>query len=70
MDTTIKTKQKTVYGLRIRLTDADPWGETGWYRTAKKRNDTASMNRIIGGLRTWSFDERKTIEEIEELDFD
>lgn len=61
---------QTVYGLRTRFTDADNWSEPSWYKTAKQRDKVAAMNRIIGGIRTWSFQERKALEEIEELWFE
>ncbi len=62
-------KKKTIYGLRLRATDADEWGQTNWFKTAKARDKAASYNRILAGFRTWSFNDRKTLEEIEEIDF-
>lgn len=70
MNTTLSVKKKTVYGIRTRMQDSDPWSEPTWYRTAKQRDRIGSMNRIIGGIRTWSFQEKKTMEEIESMDFD
>lgn len=70
MTTETKIKKKTVYGLRLRLSDNDPWSDTSWYKTAARRNHVAAMNRIIGGIRTHSFQEKKTLEEIEELWFE
>jgi len=60
------TKYKTIYGLKIRFKDNEEWSNTTWFKTRKERDRTASVNRIIGGLRTYSFQERKPVEEIEE----
>ncbi len=58
---------KTIYCLRVRMDDASPWGETEYYRTRKERDKTAATNRILGGIRTHSSEEKKTPEEIEQL---
>jgi hypothetical protein len=62
-------RKKTVYALRLRLTDKDEWGEANYYRTVKERNRAASISRIIGGFRTYSFNEKKSSEEIGQLEF-
>lgn len=62
-----KIKKKTIYGLRVRMSDNDEWSETTWYSTKKSRDRSASINRIIGGIRTHSFQERKPLDEAEEL---
>lgn len=67
MSTTIK--KKTVYCLRTRLVDSDPWSETAYFMRKKDRDNTAATNRIIGGIRTHSFEERKTDKEIEDIYF-
>jgi hypothetical protein len=51
-------KQKTVYVLRIHLDESKEWGKPIYYNYRVKRNEAASLNRIIGGLRTWSYQER------------
>lgn len=58
---------KTVYVLKVRPDDDSPWSDPEYYRTRKERDRVASMNRILGGIRTHSFEEKKTLEEIEEL---
>jgi hypothetical protein len=58
---------KTVYVLRIRPDDSAPWGEPCYYRTRKERDDVARINRCLGGIRTHSYEEKKTPEEVEEL---
>lgn len=58
---------KTVYCLRIRVDDNSEWSEADYYRTRKARDECASVNRIIGGFRTHSFEEKKTPEEAEAL---
>lgn len=63
----MKTKTKTVYILRIRPSDADAWGEPGCYRTRKERDEAARYARILCGLRTWSYEEKKTPGEAEAL---
>jgi len=49
---------KTLYCLRIRIDDASPWGKTKFFSTRTERDRIASFNRIIGGLRTYSFEEK------------
>lgn len=58
---------KTVYVLRIREIDNEPWSEPEYYRTRKERNETERINRCLGGIRTHSYEEKKTEEEIERL---
>jgi len=58
---------KTIYCLRTRTEDKDPWSEPSHYRTRKERDKVAAENRILGGIRTWSYEEKKTAEEIEAL---
>lgn len=58
---------KTVYALRIRMDDKDPWSEPDYFRTRKQRDRAASTNRIIGGIRTHSYEEKKTPEELAAL---
>jgi hypothetical protein len=59
-------KKKIFYGLKTRLTDEDKWSEPIFFKTARERNGVAAVNRIIGGIRTYSFEEMKTLDEIEE----
>ncbi len=66
-ETQTKPKLKTVFCMRIRLSDSEPWGETEYFRTRKARDHAGSVNRIIGGIRTHSFEEKKTAEQISEL---
>jgi hypothetical protein len=58
---------KTVYILRIRPDDDSSWGEPEYYRTRRERDKTEGMNRVLGGIRTHSYEEKKTPEEIEQL---
>lgn len=60
-------RMKTIYCLRIRMDESQPWGETEYYRTRKERDQTAAINRIIGGIRTHSFEEKQSREEIDAL---
>lgn len=53
-----KPKQKIIYVLRIRLDESKEWGTPIYYNSRVNRNEAASLNRIIGGLRTWSYQER------------
>ena len=64
---TPKVKMKTIYVLRIRADESEPWSEPEYYRRRKERDRIASMNRILGGIRTHSYEEKKPLEEIEEL---
>lgn len=68
MEQTIqKQKMKTVFAIRIRATDNDEWSQPSYFKTKAQRDKAGSMNRIICGFRTHSFDEKKTLEEVEEL---
>lgn len=60
-------KRKTVYCLRIRPDDQLPWSETEYYASKRDRDHIERINRIIGGIRTHSFEEKKTPAEIKEL---
>ena len=62
-----EVKMKTVYVLRVRESDCQSWGEPEYYRTRKERDDVAAMNRAFGGIRTMSYQEKKTTEEIDAL---
>jgi hypothetical protein len=64
---TAKEKMKTVYVLRIRFDESEPWGEPEYYQKRKERDDLERMNRCLGGIRTHSYEEKKTLEEIEQL---
>lgn len=55
---------KTVYVLRIRQCDDEPWGEPEYYRTRRERDETERLNRCLGGIRTHSYEEKKTSEEV------
>lgn len=63
----MKTKTKTIYALRVRNSDSDEWSNPQWYKTKKQRDKVGSLNRIVGGIRTHSYQERKTLDEIEEI---
>ena len=63
----MKVKMKTVYVLKVKPDDDSPWSDPGYYRTRKERDETASMNRVLGGIRTYSYKEKKPVEEVEEL---
>lgn len=58
---------RTIYCLRARFDDSQPWGPTHYYRTRKERDKYAATARIWGGIRTHSFEEKKTPEEINQL---
>lgn len=61
------TTMKTVYVLRVRPSDSVVWSEPEYYRTRKERDREAAVNRVLGGIRTHSYEEKKTPEEIEAL---
>lgn len=58
---------KTVYVMRTRLSDNEPWSEPQYFKTRKERDEIGAMNRMIGGIRTNSWEEKRTPEEIEQL---
>lgn len=62
-----KAKLKTVYVLRVRRNDSEPWSQPSYYRSRKERDADARMNRIIGGIRTHSYEEKMTLERYEEI---
>lgn len=67
METEGKRQRKTVYMLCIRFDDSQPWSEWSYYRSRKERDHDERMNRIIGGARTHTGEEKKTEEEIADL---
>jgi hypothetical protein len=60
-------QMKTVYALRVRADDSEPWSEPEYYRTRTEHDETERVNRCLGGIRTHSYQERKTLEEVEQL---
>jgi hypothetical protein len=54
---------KTIYCLRIRENDSEPWGETTDYATRKERDYDGAICRFMAGLRTHSYEEKVTAEE-------
>lgn len=58
---------KTIYFLRTRFDDSEPWSEPEPFRSRKARDNAASQARIIGGIRTHSYEERMKKEAAEEL---
>jgi hypothetical protein len=61
---------KTVYCIKVRMSDSDPWGPTLYYREEKRRDKYGAECRIIAGFRTYSFTEQKTAEEIKQIEFE
>ena len=59
-------KKKTIYGIRTRFSDNDVWSEPTYYRTRGRRDKVGSLNRIIGGIRTHSFEEKAIADEVDE----
>lgn len=57
-------KCREVYVLRVRLDDSQPWSEPAYYATRKERDKEAAMNRIISGIRTHSYEEKRLRREI------
>jgi len=60
-------KYLTVYGLRIRHDDSHPWSEADYFLSRKERDDCEKVNRCLGGIRTHSFKEQKTEEEVRRM---
>lgn len=48
----------TQYVLRIRFDDSEPWGEPTFFETRKERDQAERVNRVLGGIRTWSYEEK------------
>ena len=57
MSETRKVKRlRKVYCLRIRQDDQSEWSQPDVFTSKKQRDQAASQCRIIGGLRTHSFE--------------
>ena len=50
---------KPMFGLRVRLSDHDPWMTPEYFPTQAKRDAAERMMRITGGFRTHSWHETK-----------
>jgi hypothetical protein len=59
--------KKTIYGLKTRLVDAEKWSPAEYYASEKERDGIAAQCRIIGGIRTHSFEERVSSERARDL---
>ena len=55
---------KTIYAVRMRDNDEAEWGEPDYYPTRKARDTTERYCRIIGGIRTHSYEERVSQDEL------
>ena len=60
-------RKKTVYFLRTRLTDDSEWGPPEAFASKRERDEAGSYARILGGLRTHSYEEKMTPDEAEEV---
>lgn len=60
-----KPKKKTVFAISTKMTDADNWTEPSYFKKKSARDKCGAMNRIIGGIRTHSYDHKMTVEEFE-----
>jgi hypothetical protein len=49
---------RTRYVLRTRMSDESQWGPPEYFASRKERDAAAAQCRILGGIRTWSFDEK------------
>lgn len=58
-------EQATVFCLRVRSDDAQPWSEPTYYHKRKNRDYSASLNRIWGGIRAHSYEEKLNPADIE-----
>ena len=58
---------KTIYFLRTRLDESEPWNEPEVFATRKERNDTEKMVRCLGGIRTHSYEKKVGKEQAEAL---
>jgi hypothetical protein len=58
---------KTVFALRVRFDDTCQWSDPTYYRTRKQRDNEATHCRHCG-MRTHSYDDMKTKEELEKLE--
>lgn len=56
---------RKMFALRIRYDDQSPWGPPAFYRTRRERDKVAAFNRILGGIRTHSYEEKRVPEDDE-----
>lgn len=49
---------KTVYCLRVRPDDNSDWSEPEYFDSRKERDKVAAKSRILGGIRTHSYQEK------------
>jgi len=56
-------KQKTFYMLRVRMSSTEQWSEPEQFLTRRARNAAASFARVIGGIHTHSYEERRAVAE-------
>jgi hypothetical protein len=62
---------KTVFVLKTKINErALPWSEPAYFKTRKERDRAAAENRILGGILTHSYEEKKTEQEIESINFE
>jgi hypothetical protein len=53
--------------MRTRENEQSEWSKPDYYKTRKKRDDNERMCRILGGLRTHSYEEKVTQERFSEI---
>lgn len=54
-------RTKLFYMLRVRLADGDPWFEPEEFQTRKQRDTAAAFARVLVGMRTHSYEERRAV---------
>ena len=54
---------KLVFLLRTRFTDDEPWSEPTVYTSRRERDEDAAMARAWAGIRTHSYEERRSSSE-------
>lgn len=50
---------KRLHVLRIRRDDDSPWSEPEYFDSKRERDKVAAFNRVLGGIRTHSYQESK-----------
>lgn len=60
-------RKRTVYILRTRLDDSKPWSLPMYFRKRRDRDSNGASCRCLLGVRTHSYEEKRTPAEIDEL---
>lgn len=61
-------KEKTLYCLSVRFSDTESWSPPDLYARKRDRDNAASHCRILLGMRTYSYEKKVPLPELEGMD--